>query len=52
MPVLSMSWVQTHIGCYGLNCVPPKFIYGALISNVVLFGDRDFMKVIKVKCDP
>ena len=27
MPVLSMSWLQTHRGCSGLNCLPPQFIY-------------------------
>lgn len=34
--------------CYGLNCVPPKFI-DVLTPNITIFGDRDFQEVINIK---
>ena len=35
--------------CYGLNCVLSKFTVEALTSNVPIFRNRAYKKVIKVK---
>lgn len=35
--------------CCGLNCVPPNSYGETLTLNVIVFGDRAFVEVIKVK---
>ena len=34
---------------YGLNCVPTKFMYGSLTSNMIIFGNKAFKEVMKFK---
>lgn len=45
-----VSREQDRLGhCYGLNCVPSKFILEALTPSVTLLGDRAFREITKIK---